>query len=406
MAKSKVVFLHPDLGLGGAERLAVDAALALKGGGYQVSFVTSHHNRDHCFSETVDGTLPVTVVGDWLPRSIFGKFYALCAYVRMIYSALYIVLFLKPDLVFCDLVSACVPILRLSGCKVLFYCHFPDRLLSKKGGFLKHIYRIPLDWIEEFTTDRADVILVNSKFTRYVFKDTFRGIKKTPAVLYPSINTKFFDDAEIQSLDFLEPALPRGSFVFLSINRYERKKHVELAINAFGNLKSLVSAEIWNNVRLIIGGGYDRRVVENIEYYSELQNIASELELADKVYFLKSPSDLQKVALLRSCNVVVYTPPNEHFGIVPLEAMYHKKPVIAVKSGGPTETILDLKTGYLSDFDSTEFAKAMAKVVLDNKVVEQMGEAGYKRFCEMFSFEAFSKQLNSIVTNMVQTHST
>lgn len=80
----KIAFLHPDLGIGGAERLVVDAALALKNKGHEVSFITSHHDPNHCFSETKDGTIPVTVVGDWLPRNIFGKFFALCAYLRMV----------------------------------------------------------------------------------------------------------------------------------------------------------------------------------------------------------------------------------------------------------------------------------------------------------------------------------
>lgn len=80
----KVTFLHPDLGIGGAERLVVDAALALKKKGHDVNFVTSHHDPNHCFAETKDGSLPVTVVADWFPRHIFGRFFALCAYIRMV----------------------------------------------------------------------------------------------------------------------------------------------------------------------------------------------------------------------------------------------------------------------------------------------------------------------------------
>ena len=80
----RITFLHPDLGIGGAERLVVDAALALKLKGHEVDFVTTHHDTSHCFTETRDGTFPVKVVGDWIPRHIFGKFFALCAYLRMV----------------------------------------------------------------------------------------------------------------------------------------------------------------------------------------------------------------------------------------------------------------------------------------------------------------------------------
>ena len=161
------VFLHPDLGIGGAERAVIDAALALKSRGHQVHFITSHHDPKHCFQETVDGTVGVTAVGDWLPRSLCGRFYAFCAYIRMIYAAFYLVFFsgIDCDLIICDQISACIPVLRLRRSKILFYCHFPDMLLTQRTSFLKRMYRAPIDWLEERTTGMAHCILVNSKFT-------------------------------------------------------------------------------------------------------------------------------------------------------------------------------------------------------------------------------------------------
>lgn len=55
----RVVFLHPDLGIGGAERLVVDAAVALKSKGCSVQIWTAHYDPTHCFSETLDPDLPV-----------------------------------------------------------------------------------------------------------------------------------------------------------------------------------------------------------------------------------------------------------------------------------------------------------------------------------------------------------
>ena len=52
---AKVVFLHPDLGIGGAERLVVDMALALRSRDHHVTIYTTHHDPSHAFSETKDG---------------------------------------------------------------------------------------------------------------------------------------------------------------------------------------------------------------------------------------------------------------------------------------------------------------------------------------------------------------
>lgn len=153
----RVAFIHPDLGIGGAERLVVDAGLALKSRGHEVHFFTSHHDKSHCFEETRNGSLNVTSVGDWLPRHFFGCFYAFWAYLRMIYVAIYLIFFSswRMDVIICDQVSVCIPVLKLSKARVVFYCHFPDMLLTQRKSFLKRLYRAPLDWLEEVTTGKV-----------------------------------------------------------------------------------------------------------------------------------------------------------------------------------------------------------------------------------------------------------
>lgn len=163
-----IIFVHPDLGIGGAERAVVDAAMALKSCGHDVQFMTAHHDPNHCFEETKNGQLKVTVIGDWLPTNMFGHFKALFAYLRMVLVALYVAFWsrIDYDLLIVDQVSACIPFLRFGrNTKILFYCHYPDMLLTGRETTLKSIYRAPLDWFEEITTGMADRILVNSNFT-------------------------------------------------------------------------------------------------------------------------------------------------------------------------------------------------------------------------------------------------
>uniref|UniRef100_A0A0A9YLX1 Alpha-1,3/1,6-mannosyltransferase ALG2 n=1 Tax=Lygus hesperus TaxID=30085 RepID=A0A0A9YLX1_LYGHE len=388
--KGEVVFLHPDLGVGGAERLAVDAAIALQNDGYKVSFVTSYHNENHCFQETKDGTLHVDVVGGWIPRNLFGRFFALFAYLKMIYCSFYILFFRKPDVVFCDLVSVCIPVLKMKVKKVIFYCHFPDQLLSKKEGFLKAAYRIPLNWMEEKTTGMADKIFVNSAFTKSVFKNTFSSLRIEPDILHPSINTGNIDKTPVESKKV-------DDFIFLSVNRYERKKYVEIAVKAMKTVLTSVKKEENGKIKLYVVGGFDPRVDENVEYFDELNLLVESLGLEGKVQFFKSPSDAEKTNLLRQSDCLVYTPPNEHFGIVPLEAMYVGKPVVACNSGGPTETVVHEKTGLLCDFDPEDFAKAMLRIYNDSSLRSSMGAAGHKRFNENFSFQSFSQKLSAEV---------
>lgn len=398
----KVVFLHPDLGIGGAERAVIDAALALKSQKHEVEFVTAHHDPAHCFQETRDGTLKITVAGDWLPRSIFGRFYALFAYMRMIYASIYLVFFsgITADLIFCDQISACIPVLRFSKAKVLFYCHFPDMLLTKRESFLKRIYRAPIDYIEEKTTGMAHCVLVNSKFTASVFKETFKSLQNiSPTILYPIPDFTAFDQPIDEPTDDLLPK--HKQLYFLSINRYERKKNLSLALLAFGQLKDRLSKSKGDRIHLVMAGGYDDRVTENKEHYVELKMLCDKLDLQEDITFLRSFSDSQKCTLLHHCDCLLYTPDREHFGIVPIEAMYMKCPVIACKSGGPLETVVDGKTGFLREGYPDQFAEAMEKIVEDPKLAKKLGEAGRAHVMEKFSFKAFTNQLDKVVNEML-----
>ncbi|KAL9951271.1 hypothetical protein ACROYT_G043908 [Oculina patagonica] len=401
----RVAFIHPDLGIGGAERLVVDAGLALKSRGHEVQFFTSHHDKSHCFEETKNGSLQVTAVGDWLPRHCFGHFYAFWAYVRMIYVAVYLVFFSswRMDVVFCDQVSVCIPVLKLSKARIVFYCHFPDLLLTQRKSFLKKIYRAPLDWLEEITTGMADTVLVNSNFTAETFVSTFTRLRSNrPRVLYPSLNFSSFDTpvATEETTNDLLP--PTAKFVFLSINRYERKKNLNLALEAFDWLRNIISDKEWKNVHLVMAGGYDDRVVENKEHYLELCKLAEQYNLSSKVTFVRSFSDAQKLTLLNRCTCLIYTPSHEHFGIVPIEAMYMKRPVIAVNSGGPLETVQDGVTGFLCNPDAESFALAMQKFLKNPSLSSTLGDTGKMNVIKKFSFDVFAQHLHNIVTDGTQ----
>jgi len=59
--KKSIVFFHPDLGIGGAERLVIDAAVGLQARGHKVTIFTSHCDPGHCFDEARDGKSSSTI---------------------------------------------------------------------------------------------------------------------------------------------------------------------------------------------------------------------------------------------------------------------------------------------------------------------------------------------------------
>lgn len=341
------------------------------------------------------------------PPNFFGRFSILFAIIRQLHLTLVLLLtgeVFKYDYIFIDQLSACIPVLRFMAPKVgiLFYCHFPDYLLTARDSFFKALYRVPFDWFEGITTGCAHAIVVNSRFTKSKFASAFPQISLVPNVVYPCVDT---EPPAISS-----NVLPdQGHKNIVSINRFERKKNIELAIHAF---KRFAGVESFRS-RLIIAGGYDSRVQENVSYHLELAALCDELGLQHatakdfatplpvreeiNVLFLLSIPASVKAHLLNTASLVVYTPRNEHFGIVPLEAMRAGVPVLAHNSGGPLETIQDGSTGWLREDDPGAWALVMSRALfeLTDDAVKEMGRLAKENVERVFSRPKMAESLEN-----------
>ncbi|KAI0648417.1 alpha-1,3-mannosyltransferase ALG2 [Trametes meyenii] len=438
--KLRIAFIHPDLGIGGAERLVVDAALGLQKLGHSVDIYTSHHDPGHCFEETRNGTLRVHHVRSPFPRAIKGKFHILFSHARQLHLTAHLLSPSAPsyDVYFVDQLSTCIPFLRLgTHTRVLFYCHFPDKLLAdgayvdgdgkRNGGFLKCIYRLPMDTWEEWTTKQADTILANSRFTVGVFRKHFPSIQTTPRVVYPGINLDAYASLDVNRAHPDVARVLSNRPTLLSLNRFEQKKNISLAMDAFallrryltikGTLKKL-------NPRLVLAGGWDPRLLDNEKTLQTLLNNAklhgltyaittpstSTVALPDfppspetaepDVLFLLNFSTAQRSALLTSPSTLalLYTPTNEHFGIGPVEGMACGLPVLACNSGGPTESIVDnppsQRTGWLQRPGPGVWADALIEILgLSPAQRKALAERARRRAREKFGMEAMARDL-------------
>ena len=501
-APLRVAFLHPDLGIGGAERLVVDAAVALKRAGHTVSITTAHHDKTRCFEETRDGTLAVHVAGSSVPRHLRGKMHIVCAIGRALVGAVRILL-AEPecDVVFVDAVPAPVPLLRACGVPTLFYCHFPDKLLASgqaagaAGGaahaappvsaraLVRALYRLPFDLLEELSTGCASLVLVNSAYTASVYARSFRLLRAArallggplPSVLHPAIDlvrnralawpaapsagssndlerhkatlrmakgptasstavasaagaagarlTKL-TKLEVESRREVESRLTK----LVSINRFERKKALELAVHALLELRRRTAPGVGRrpvspgrgggggssgggsggggngcDVRLVLAGGWDGRLQEQVDYLAELEALVRDAGLADAVEFRRNVSDDERRMLLESCAAVVYTPSFEHFGIVPLEAMAAARPVIAVGLGGPCESVVHGHTGWLCEPTAAAFADAFDEVrqLHASCMLEGRGAAARAHVEANFGLERFGQLLEAHLKALV-----
>jgi alpha-1,3/alpha-1,6-mannosyltransferase len=389
-----VAFIHPDLGIGGAERLVVDAAVHLRRSGHRVVLFTASHDPNRCFEETKDASLDVRVYGEFLPMQLGGHLRVPCAIARTGYVAGRVAAGKERfDLIFCDLVPHIIPILGLfTGAKILFYCHYPDQLIAPRRAGWYRWYRAPIDRLEEFTTGMADRILVNSEYTAAAFRRTFpRLAERALEVVYPGVDVELYNKAAQTEC----PAA--GEITILSIGRYEPAKNAGLAIEALAQLRVCLPAGVFDRLQLVIAGGFDERLAECRSTLAALQESARRHRLERQVVFLKSLPKEEILALLAHCFGLVHTATHEHFGYVPLEAMAAGRPVVVANTGGPAETVVDGVTGLVRPPTAQDFAGALAQLIRDPAAARRMGQAGRAHVRAHFSRDAFGARLERVI---------
>lgn len=244
--------------------------------------------------------------------------------------------------------------------------------------------------LERYTTGMCDILLVNSEFTAETLRSTFKNVKCKVHVLYPPVDTDVSKSVDVSEVS----GIVGDSRFFLSVNRYERKKDLPLVIEAFSDFMRVTKRK---EVKLVVAGGYDTRLPENVDHFTELNALLSSLSLGKHVVLLQNISDSLRAALLVKAEAVVYSPQFEHFGIVPCESMAAGTPVIAWNNGGPKESILDGKTGWLCA-ERGAFGKALVTVInRDDKTKREMSKQCKDRVMNNFSLKAFSKSLANLV---------
>lgn len=191
----------------------------------------------------------------------------------------------------------------------------------------------------------------------------------------------------------VERTVPSESYerFFLYAGRIKWTKNVELAVEAFRRFRTgAPDGSTWS---LVIAGEVDNG---SGEYLRRLQALPGG---ADGVEYRVNPPRAQLEDLMARCYTLVFPSLSEPWGIVPVEAMAHGRPVLAVNNGGPTESVADGKTGFLLEPLPEAFAERMRWLAARPDEVRRLGLAGAER-ARQYSWDAFVARLDDYVDTL------
>lgn len=234
----------------------------------------------------------------------------------------------------------------------------------------------------------ASSIIANSNFTAQAVRPVIRG-QNTIKILHPVVDIK----RVVPSAHSLDKRI-EGKKVILTVARLVESKNHEAVLRAFARVVKVVP----NAMYRIIGQG---------PLESRLKELVNTLGLADKVVFAGEVKESELSAYYYSCDVFVMASREikergevEGFGIVFLEAGACARPVIAAKSGGIPDAVIDGVTGLLIDpLNEEEIAQAIIRILQDEALAKSLGENGRRRAENDFTLENLGEKLKGIINS-------
>jgi len=182
--------------------------------------------------------------------------------------------------------------------------------------------------------------------------------------------------------------------------------------------------KVWPSVSTRIWGKIERSLIE-------------EFGFEDKVVYTQGEFPQEKMALLlNACDVYCAPSRLEGFGMIQVEAQACGKPVISINVGGPADTIVHGKTGFLADVESevklssewahkrmgfekkhkikfpepktfdykanvSQLAEYLLKLMTNNKLREKMGKAASEHAYKNFNYRKTSRNISNLVEKYV-----
>ncbi|MHB8168793.1 MAG: glycosyltransferase [Thermoleophilia bacterium] len=268
---------------------------------------------------------------------------------------------------------------------VVCYCHTPLAVVHDpfmRKAYLDgnrrmvpyyHFFAGAFKFFDRYAWKRYDHVFCNSEESRRRVLDARLAGPERIEVLNPGLDVQLLKASDEFQREFLV------------VSRFKWVKNLELAVRAYKEFR--LRHPQYADFRLRIMGLVEPR---SVEYYNWLWELAGDQE---GIVFERDPSEEEILAAYASCYCLLFTSPNEAWGMVPLEAMGAGKPVIAVNRGGPVESIISGETGILSEEDPAGFADAMARLAADEQLARRMGAAGSERV-QMYDWDRFVGRLD------------
>jgi glycosyltransferase involved in cell wall biosynthesis len=209
--------------------------------------------------------------------------------------------------------------------------------------------------------------------TEYDIRRDTRWVRSHCGIAYwPSFDSRL-DYTELTKINGNSFTVPLGSKLVLFVGRLETRKGVDVLLTSANKFLATDS-----QAHLLLAG-------RDIEDWAKRAQSLLLPNVAPRVHFLGEVDDITREKLLHAAHCVVFPSRYESFGLVPLEAYVHGKPVVASRAGAIPEVVSDEKSGLLfPPGDTGALARCVERLLVDPELCARLS-VGAKRQIRHFS---------------------
>ncbi|MFA5413359.1 MAG: glycosyltransferase family 4 protein [Patescibacteria group bacterium] len=269
---------------------------------------------------------------------------------------------------------------KFSGIPYFISCHGMDILTAAGDPRKKKMMNKILE--------QASGVIANSEFTKNELIK-FSVPENKVMIIYPCVAKKdgIAPDKILEIKNRLGLADKK---IILTVGRLVARKGQDRVIEAMPKILE----KIPNALYVIVGDGPERE---------KFQVLSSKFQVDGNVLFTGEIFEEKKSAFYQLCDVFIMTPRQigpdvEGFGTVYLEANQYGKPVVAGRSGGVAEAVVDNVTGLIVDPENiNQIAEAVIKILSDENLAKKFGEQGRERAEKEFRWMVQAEKLEKIL---------
>ncbi|OQA92676.1 MAG: Capsular glucan synthase [Elusimicrobia bacterium ADurb.Bin231] len=257
-------------------------------------------------------------------------------------------------------------------------CHSLEPLRPWKEDQLGRGYQLSA-WIEKTAIEQCDKVIAVSKLMKQDILNCFNIPEEKVAVIHNGIDLNKWNHTPLN--DSLKKEYGIADDYILFVGRPTPQKGLEYLIDAADDIP----------VQIVLGAvgadtkDYEERMMKKVE---QKKNI---------VWIHKMLKEEEYVQLYSSAKVFVCPSIYEPFGIINLEAMACKTPVVAAATGGILEVVVPEETGlHVEPKNSEQIAAAVNRLLKDDNLRKRFGENGRKRVEKYFSWTYIAEQTKKL----------